>query len=97
VAKIKTPSLEQLERLAAKKVNPKRYKTSTETDIMVGCPHCKQLVNVSKSYNQMVNAERSYCNVRSCPNCQVSFGIVIGMMGLQCYETLLLNNQQHGL
>lgn len=86
------PTLKQLEGLAGKKVNPKKYKKCNETDRMIECPHCKQLVNVSKSYNQMVNDNRSYCNVRSCPNCDVSFGIVVGMMGLQCYETLLVNS-----
>lgn len=61
-------------------------------DHYVNCPHCKQPMNVSRQFHHMEKENLSYMAIYGCTHCKFPFGLVYGIDGLQCYETLLLNS-----
>ena len=61
-------------------------------DHFIKCPFCNHPNDVNKQFYIMECNGLSYMNVKSCQKCKSSFGLTYGMMGLHCYETLLLNS-----
>ena len=61
-------------------------------DKFITCPHCNHSNDVNKQFYIMERDGLNYMNVKSCSSCKSSFGLAYGMMGLHCYETLLMNN-----